>query len=127
LGSSRPSIGQGCHRRPQRRRINCARDPHPNSGRKLDLDRPAALGGRHYGLLVWRNGDCSKMNFVTLPRRRLGPTGSGARLPPPNREQIRVDIMSARNLDNTRCGRQTLFHNPKLLGSGPPPSPLGTG
>jgi hypothetical protein len=69
------------------------------------------------------------MNFVSLPRRRLGATGerSGARLSPPNRQQIGVDIMSARNLDNTRCGRQTLFHNPKLLGSRPPPSPLGTG
>jgi hypothetical protein len=69
------------------------------------------------------------MNFVSLPRCRIGPAGerSGARLPPPNREQIRVDIMSARNLNNPRCGRQTLFDNPKLLGSGPPPSPLGTG
>jgi hypothetical protein len=68
------------------------------------------------------------MNFVSLPPRRLGLTGerSDVRLTTPNRKQIGVDIMSARNLDNTCRRRQTLFHNPKLLGSGPPPSPLGT-
>ncbi|SPP98214.1 protein of unknown function [Bradyrhizobium vignae] len=26
----------------QRRRFDCARNPHPNPGRKFDLDRPAA-------------------------------------------------------------------------------------
>jgi hypothetical protein len=38
-----------------------------------------------------------------------------------------VDIMSARNLDNTGCRRQTLLHDPTLLGRGPPPSTLRTG
>jgi hypothetical protein len=69
------------------------------------------------------------MDFVILSGRRLSPTakGSRARLPPPNGEQIRMDIMSARNLDNTGRRRQTLLHDPKLLSSGPPPSPLRTG
>jgi hypothetical protein len=37
-----------------------------------------------------------------------------------------MDIMAARNLDNTGCGCQTLLDDPKLLGRGPPPSPLRT-
>jgi hypothetical protein len=48
-------------------------------------------------------------------------------VPPPNREQIRVNTMSACNLDNTGRRRQTLLDDPKLLGSGPPASPLRTG
>jgi len=49
------------------------------------------------------------MDFVILSGRHLSPTGEGsrARLPPPNGEQIRMDVMSARNLDNTGRGRQT--------------------
>jgi hypothetical protein len=80
-------------------------------------------------LLVWRNGNSSKMDFVILPGRRLRPTHEPACacLPTPNGQQIGVDIMSACNLDNTCRGRQTLLDNPKLLGSRPPPSPLRTG
>jgi hypothetical protein len=49
------------------------------------------------------------------------------RLPPPSRNQIAVNIMSPSNLDNTGPWRQTLFHDLKLLGTRPPPSPLRTG
>ena len=77
--------------------------------------------------MFWRNGDRSKIDFVVLPERRPRPKGSRACLPPPNGEQIRVDVMSARDLDNTGRGRQTLLHDPKLLGGGPSPSPLRTG
>lgn len=41
-GSSPPSIGQRRDRGLQRRRVDRARDPHPNPGRKLNLDRAAA-------------------------------------------------------------------------------------
>jgi hypothetical protein len=80
-------------------------------------------------LPVWRNGDRGKTGFVSLPlhRFRLESEDARARLPPPNRNQIAVNIMSSSNLDNARPGRQTLLHDPKLLGSGPPPPPLWTG
>jgi hypothetical protein len=80
-------------------------------------------------LPVWRNGDCRKTNFVILPLHRPRPESEDARarLPPPNRHQIAVNIMSSSNLDNTGPRRQTLLHDPKLLGSAPPPSPLWTG
>jgi hypothetical protein len=55
------------------------------------------------------------------------PQGSRACLPPPNGVQIRVDFMSARDLDNTGRGRQTLLHDPKRLGGGPSRLPLRTG
>jgi hypothetical protein len=65
------------------------------------------------------HGDGGKTDFVILPGCR--PKGPSAGLPPPQREQIRVNIMSARNLDSTGRRRQTLLYDPKLLGSGPPP------
>jgi hypothetical protein len=79
-------------------------------------------------LTVWRNGDCRKTDFVILPQHRLRPASedAGARLPPPNRKQIAVNIMASSNLDNTGPRRQTLLDDPKFLRSGPPPSPLGT-
>ena len=81
----------------------------------------------HSTIHVTIRGDGSKMNFVIPPRRRLGfvDESAGARLPPPNRQQIGMDIISARNLDNTRRRRQTLLHDPLLLGGRPPPSRSG--
>jgi hypothetical protein len=128
-GSSWPSISQRCHDCAQRRRVNCARDPHPSPGRELNLDRTAASGGRRQRLPVGRNGDCRKTDFAILPLHRLGPASEDAcaRLPPPGRNQIAVNVMSPSNLDNTGSRRQTLLNDPKLLGTRPPPSPLWTG
>jgi hypothetical protein len=80
-------------------------------------------------LPVWRKRDCRKTDFVILPLHRPRPESEDARarLPPPNRDQIPVNIMSSSNLDNTGPRRQTLLHDPELLGSAPPPSPLRTG
>ncbi len=58
---------------------------------------------------------------------RLASEDACARLPPPHREQIQVNVTSARNLDDTARWRQTLFDDPELLGSAPAPSPLRTG
>jgi len=49
------------------------RDPHPNPGRKLNLDRPAGPRGCRQSVLYWRNGDRSKMDFVVLPGAGPGP------------------------------------------------------
>jgi hypothetical protein len=129
MGSSWPSISQRRHDCAQRRRVNRARDPHPSPGRELNLDRTAASGGRRQRLPVWRNGDCRKTDFAILPLHRPRPASEDAcaRLPPPSRNQIAVNIMSPSNLDNTGPRRQTLLHDPKLLGSGPAPSPFWTG
>jgi hypothetical protein len=104
-------------------------DPHPSPGRELNLDRTAASGGRRQRLPVGRNGDCRKTDFAILPLHRLGSESEDAcaRLPPPGRNQIAVNVMSPSNLDNTGSRRQTLLHDPKLLGTRPPPSPLWTG
>lgn len=66
---------------------------------------------------------------VRLPLHRTGLESEDAcaRLPPPGRDQIAVNIMSLSNLDNTGPRHETLLHYPKLLGSGPSPSPLWTG
>jgi hypothetical protein len=71
MGSSRPSISQRCHECAQRRRVNCARDPHPSPGRELNLDRTAASAGRSQRLPVGRNGHCRKTDFAILPLHRL--------------------------------------------------------
>ncbi|WP_245286086.1 MULTISPECIES: hypothetical protein [Bradyrhizobium] len=70
-GSSWPSISQRCHDCAQRRRVNCARDPHPSPGRELNLDRTAASGGRSQRSPVGRNGHCRKTDFAILPLHRL--------------------------------------------------------
>lgn len=84
---------------------------------------PAVVPYRASGLVL-----CRKTDFVILPRHRLTPASKDAYacLPPPNRNRIAVNIMPSSNLDNTGSRRQTPLHDPKLLGSGPPP-PLGTG
>ena len=107
-GSSRPSISQRRHDGAQRRRIDRARDPHPSPARELNLDRTAGLGGRRQRLPVWRKRDCRKTDFVILPLHRPRPESEDARarLPPPNRDQIAVNIMSSSNLDNTGPRRQ---------------------
>jgi len=89
----------------------------------------ACLGRRRQWLPVWSNGDGRKTDFAILPlqRPRLQSEDARARLPSPNRYLIAVNIMSSANLDNAAPRRQTLLHDPKLLGSGPPPSPLWTG
>jgi hypothetical protein len=60
-------------------------------------------------LQVWRKGDRRKTDFVILPRRRLAPASEDAcaRLSPPNRKQIAVNIMSSSYLDNAGPRRQT--------------------
>jgi hypothetical protein len=95
----------------------------------LNLDSATGHGSRRQRLQVWRKGDRRKTDFVILPRRRLAPASEDAcaRLSPPNRKQIAVNIMSSSNLDNAGPRRQTLLNDPKLLRSGPPPSPLWTG
>jgi hypothetical protein len=83
MGSSWPSISQRRHDCGQHRRIDRARDPQPNPGRKLDLNRTAGRRGRRQRLAVWRNEDCRKAHFTILSRWRLIPAGedSRARLP----------------------------------------------
>jgi hypothetical protein len=80
-------------------------------------------------LPVWRNRNRRKTDFVILLLQRLRSASENAcaRLPPPNRNQIGVNIMSSSNLDHTGPRRQTLLDNPKLLGNRPPPSPLRAG
>lgn len=127
--ASWPSTRQRHHDCAQRRCVNRARDSHRRPGRELDLDRTAGPGGRRQRLPVRRNADRRKTDFVSPPlhRPRFESENPCACLPPPGRDQIAVNIMSASNLDNTSPRRQTLLHDPKLLGSGPPPSPLWTG
>jgi hypothetical protein len=60
-------------------------------------------------VLYRRSGDRSKMDFVALPGAGQRSKGSRACLSPPNGEQIRVDVMLARNLANTGRGYQTSF------------------
>ena len=77
------------------------------------------------GLTRW--GLPAKRPSSSCRRHRLRPASEDAcaRLPSPNRDQIAVSIMSASN--DTGPGRQIFLNDPKLLGSGPSPSPLWTG
>ena len=95
---------------------------------QTQLDHAAGQGGRQR-LPVWRNRNRRKTDFAILPLQRLRSASENActRLPPPNRNQIEVNIMSSSNLDHTGPRRQTLLDNPKLLGNRPPQPPLRAG
>jgi hypothetical protein len=93
----------------------------------LNLDSATGHGSRRQRLQVWRKGDRRKTDFVILPRRRLAPASEDAyaRLSPPNRKQIAVNIMSSSNLDN--AGPRHSPRRSEASAQGPPPSPLWTG
>ena len=119
-GSSWPSIGQRRHGCCQRHRIDRARDPHPNPGRKLDLDRPAA------GRAGWHRRRPSSGATIAGHEADLSLGGIVMRGPkrssPPGQQRPRYAISSRRRRDLPRRS-QALQDDLELLILGPTTTP----
>lgn len=91
---------QRCHDCAQRRRVNCARDPHPSPGRELNLDRTQPPEGA--STIAGRAQWTLPQNGLRHPAAASAPVRKGAcaRLPPPSHSQIAVNVMWPSNLDN---------------------------
>ena len=77
---------------------------------------------------VWRIGPTMRLGYVrTAAVLNCANQKPRPRLPAPRMQEIRMDIMAARDLGDVRLGRQRLLDQPQLLSLSPPPPPLRAG
>src|SRR5215471_2024404 len=124
MGSLPPSISQCCDDCRQRRLIDRPRDPHPSSGRKLDLDCPASgrPGGRsHCRFRLRGHYRRYEAHLLFGSVLLLDP-----KQPPPLQQQRSRNAVSPRCRRNLAWRLQTLQHDLELLILGPasPPTRL---